>query len=309
MDVGYARVSTGEQTLDLQRDALAKAGCTKVFEETTSSAKADRTLLKEAPRRRHPRRLAPRPPRALPAPPDRVRRRPRNAGDRVQEPHRADRHRHPGRQARLPRLRGAGRVRARPYPGADPLRPRRGAGAGTETDRGGAKKLAGRPQASCAGAAALCGRADGHRYDLPHPRDLARDPLPCARAEDTSRRVITQTGASEATGSSGDGRCRVPRGPTTSRSADLAGPSRAVGARGPRCRAGTVARTTGPRQIQRRRAPCPPRFEDVAGPLLTPCCSRGPPSSLQSGDRASHRADRLRTRTTPQATIRRLRPA
>jgi DNA invertase Pin-like site-specific DNA recombinase len=33
MDVGYARVSTGEQTLDLQLDALAKAGCGKVYEK------------------------------------------------------------------------------------------------------------------------------------------------------------------------------------------------------------------------------------------------------------------------------------
>lgn len=36
MLVGYARVSTQDQNLDLQRDALLKAGCKKTFEEKKS---------------------------------------------------------------------------------------------------------------------------------------------------------------------------------------------------------------------------------------------------------------------------------
>ncbi|HEV2127089.1 MAG TPA: recombinase family protein [Thermomicrobiales bacterium] len=48
MNIGYARVSTGEQTLDLQLDALEKDGCDKVFTETASGAKSDRPLLQDA---------------------------------------------------------------------------------------------------------------------------------------------------------------------------------------------------------------------------------------------------------------------
>lgn len=42
MLIGYMRVSTGEQSLDLQRDALERAGCERVFEDVCSGAVADR---------------------------------------------------------------------------------------------------------------------------------------------------------------------------------------------------------------------------------------------------------------------------
>jgi DNA invertase Pin-like site-specific DNA recombinase len=46
--VGYARVSTLDQDPALQLDALASAGCTKVFEDRASGARADRAGLQSA---------------------------------------------------------------------------------------------------------------------------------------------------------------------------------------------------------------------------------------------------------------------
>ncbi|MEP6464467.1 MAG: recombinase family protein, partial [Frankiaceae bacterium] len=43
--LGYARVSTVEQMVRLQSDALASAGCFRVFTDVESGAKSDRPQL------------------------------------------------------------------------------------------------------------------------------------------------------------------------------------------------------------------------------------------------------------------------
>ena len=48
MLIGYARVSTDDQKLALQKDALTQAGCARILEDQQSGAKAERPGLKAA---------------------------------------------------------------------------------------------------------------------------------------------------------------------------------------------------------------------------------------------------------------------
>jgi DNA invertase Pin-like site-specific DNA recombinase len=47
MKIGYARVSTKDQNLDLQIDALQKEKCERIYKEVVSGAKSERPVLQE----------------------------------------------------------------------------------------------------------------------------------------------------------------------------------------------------------------------------------------------------------------------
>jgi len=48
MKIGYARISTADQNLDLQADALKTVGCEKIFQDIASGAKDERKGLADA---------------------------------------------------------------------------------------------------------------------------------------------------------------------------------------------------------------------------------------------------------------------
>jgi len=48
MLIGYAHVSTTDQNLALQKEALEKAGCERIYEDTISETRAERPGLAKA---------------------------------------------------------------------------------------------------------------------------------------------------------------------------------------------------------------------------------------------------------------------
>ena len=129
MLIGYARVSTVDQNLALQRDALTEAGCAKIFTEQMSGAVTDRPALHDALEFARSGdtlivwkldRLA-RSMKQLIETVETLRLR----GYRVPQPDRGPRHDDRARAACLSHVWCAGGIRAQPNPRAHPSGPRR----------------------------------------------------------------------------------------------------------------------------------------------------------------------------------------
>jgi hypothetical protein len=126
MLIGYARVSTGDPNLELQKDALTAAGCEKVVTDVASGYGGHPPRVDRGARIRAQGRyaccMAARQAWALAQGSHRDRQCAPRAGHRLQEPAGTDRHDDVRRQARLPCLWRARRVRTRGDPGTDPGR-------------------------------------------------------------------------------------------------------------------------------------------------------------------------------------------
>src|SRR5712691_10829190 len=95
--IGYARLSTGDQSMDLQLDALRKAGCLDIYTEEVSGARVQRPELAAAysglSDGGHAGRVEARPARTQHEASDRDCRGTRSAARWPEDPHRV-RHRH-----------------------------------------------------------------------------------------------------------------------------------------------------------------------------------------------------------------------
>ena len=126
--VGYARISTGNQRLDMQLDALTASGCTRIHTDTASGALAARPgldqALAELDEGDTPRRMAPRPPRTLPLASRGHHRQPHPPRHQPPQPPRSHRHHHPHRPTHGPPHRLTRRIRARTHHRTNHRRPR-----------------------------------------------------------------------------------------------------------------------------------------------------------------------------------------
>jgi hypothetical protein len=108
MIIGYARVPTTEQNLDLQRNALKRAVCEKIIEDTISGGKVQRPGLGRVhDALRSGDVLAARPAGTVAPASYRADGRVGVRSDRIPKRHRIHRHDHTGRQARVSYLWGA----------------------------------------------------------------------------------------------------------------------------------------------------------------------------------------------------------